>query len=304
MKFQRMLVAVDLTEMDRHVVKYASMVAGIFKMDAVYFLHITSSLELPEEIREKYGNILAPVDETLEKEVEATVNEYFIQPANCDVKIEIQTGTVADEVLRYARVKVADLIVLGRKKELVGSGLNAKRVARNSSSSIIFVPEHPSCQLSKILVAIDYSHHAKMAFEIGISLQKKSGAKLLSNNVYRVPVGYAKSGKTYAEFAKIMLRNAQKECERFFSKINLKGVEYEHTYILDDDPYPADKIYKKGVEEQVDMIILGSRGRSGSAAFLIGSVAEKLVIEDNDIPVFLVKKNNENMNFLQALFRL
>lgn len=303
-KFQRMLVAVDLTEMDNYVVKYASMIAKVFEINAVYFLHVTTSLELPEEIQEKYGNVIAPVDETLEKEIEVVLNEHFVKPDNCDVKIEVLAGTVTDEILKYAKVKVADLILLGRKERLTGSGLNSKKIAKGSGSSILFVPEEPSYDLNKVLVSIDYSDHSKMAFEIGIDIQKKSGAKLLSNNVYRVPVGYAKSGKSYDEFAEIMLQNTRQECERFFRKIDLEGVEYEHTYALDDDPHPADKIYKTGVEKGVDMIILGSKGRSSAAALLIGSVAEKLLMEDNDIPIFLVKKGNENMSFLEALFRL
>ena len=73
---------------------------------------------------------------------------------------------------------------------------------------------------------------------------------------------------------------------------------------LDDDPHPADKIYKTGKEMGVDMIILGSKGRTSAAAFLIGSVAEKLVMENSDIPLLLVKKGKENLGFLDALFKL
>ncbi|OEK02833.1 hypothetical protein BFP97_15460 [Roseivirga sp. 4D4] len=303
-KFRRMLVALDLSDMDVFVVKYASMIAKVFGIDAVYFLHVTTSLELPEEIQEKYGNVIAPVDETLMKEMEVVINDHFVAPEGCDINVNVLAGTVTDEVLKFAKVKVVDLMLLGRKEVLTGSGLNSRKIAKGTASSIIFVPEEPKNRLEKVLVSIDYSEHSQMAFEIGIDIQKKSGAKLLSNNVYRVPVGYAKSGKSYEEFADIMLENTRAECERFFKKINLEGVEYDHTYALDDDPHPADKIYKTGAELDVDMIILGSKGRSSGAAFLIGSVAEKLLMEDRDIPLFLVKKGKENMSFLEALFRL
>ncbi len=303
-KFRRMLVALDLTDMDVFVTKYASMIAKVFEIDAVYFLHVTTSLELPEEIQEKYGNVMAPVDETLVKEMEVVINENFVKPDNCDVSVSVLAGTVTDEVLKFAKVKVVDLMLLGRKETLTGSGLNSRKIAKGTASSIIFVPEESTYSLEKVLVSIDYSEHSQMAFEIAIDLQKKSGAKLLSNNVYRVPVGYAKSGKSYEEFADIMLENTREQCERFFKKIDLTGVDYDHTYALDDDPHPADKIYKTGAELGVDMIILGSKGRSSGAALLIGSVAEKLLMEDRDIPLFLVKKGKENMSFLEALFKL
>ena len=303
-KFQRMLVTLDLSDMDVPVIKYASMIAKAFEIDAVYFLHVATSLELPEEIQEKYGNVMAPVDETLQREVEVVLDDHFVKPDNCDVQVAVQAGGVTDEILKFAKVKVVDLILLGRKDEISGTGLNSKKIAKVSTASIIFVPENPKYELNKVLVSIDYSEHAKMAFEIGIDIQKKTGAKLLSNNVYRVPVGFAKSGKTYDEFAEIMLENTKEECARFFNKMDLDDVDYDHTYALDDDPHPADKIYRTGVEMDVDMIILGSKGRSRTAAFLIGSVAEKLLMEDNDIPMFLIKEGNENMSFLEALFKI
>ncbi|OEK06977.1 universal stress protein [Roseivirga misakiensis] len=303
-KFQRMMVTLDLTEMDVYLIKYASMIAKAFEIDAVYFLHVTTSLELPEEIQEKYGNMMAPVDETLEREMQTVIDEHFEKPENCDMHVKVQAGAITDEILKFAKVKVVDLIILGRKEKLTGSGLHSKKIAKGSASSVIFVPEEPNLELNKILVSIDYSEHSEMAFEIAIDIQKKTGAKLLSNNVYRVPVGFAKSGKSYEEFAEIMLENTKEQCDKFFRKMNLEGVDYDHTYALDDDPHPADKIYRTGVEMGVDMIILGSKGRSSAAAFLIGSVAEKLLMEDNDIPMFLVKKGNENMSFLEALFRL
>ncbi|KYG77830.1 MULTISPECIES: universal stress protein [Roseivirga] len=303
-KYQRMLVALDLSQMDVYLLKYASMAAKVFDIDTVYFVNIASSLELPEEIQEKYADVFAPVDEAIEKEMEEEINEHFVLPPNCDTKTIVTTGKVTEEILKLAKVKVIDLALLGRKAEHGGSGLNSKKIAKSISSSVIFVTENPPLEWNKIMVSIDYSDHSKMAFEIGAAIQKKCGAQLLSNNVYKVPTGYYKSGKTYEEFAEIMLENTKEECDRFFKKMDLEGVEYDHTFALDDDPHPADKIYKTGAEKGVDLIMIGSKGRSGPASVLIGSVAEKLVEEGNDIPIMIVKMGKENMSFLDALFRI
>lgn len=303
-KFQRMMVCLDLTDMDENLIKYSSLIANTFEINAVYFYHVTTSFELPEDLQDKYPDLIAPVDEMLEKEVEYNVKQFFKCPEGCDIKIHVEAGGITDEILKESKVKVIDLMLVGRKDKLTGSGLNSRKVAKATGASVIFVPENPPLELKQVLVSIDYSDHSKMAFEIGIDIQKRSGAKLLSNNVYRVPVGYHKSGKTYDEFAEIMLENTKRDCDRFFRKMDLNGVDYDHTYALDDDPHPADKIYKTGKEMGVDMIILGSKGRTSAAAFLIGSVAEKLVMENNDIPLLLVKKGKENMGFLDALFKL
>lgn len=303
-KFQRMLVALDLSQMDVYLLKYASMAAKVFDIDSVYFVHVATSLELPEEIQDKYSDVFGPVDEALEHEMNQQIDEHFELPPNCDKKVMVHTGKITEEILKLAKVKVIDICILGRKAELTGTGLHSKKIAKSISSSVIFVTENPPMQWNKILVSIDYSDHSKMAFEIGAAIQKKCGAKLLSNHVYKVPTGYYKSGKTYEEFAEIMLENTKKECDRFFKKMDLDDVEYEHTYALDDDPHPADKIYRTGSEKGVDLIMIGSKGRSGPASVLIGSVAEKLVEEGNDIPIMIVKMGKENMSFLDALFKL
>ncbi|NVJ47422.1 MAG: universal stress protein [Cytophagia bacterium] len=299
-----MLVALDLSQMDVYLLKYASMAAKVFDIDTVYFVNVATSLELPEEIHQKYGDVFGPVDEAIEREMQEEIDEHFTLPANCEMKLMVSTGKITDEILKLAKVKVIDLVLLGRKAELSGSGLNSKKIAKSISSSVIFVTENPPLEWKKILVSIDYSDHSKMAFEIGAAIQKKCGAQLLSNHVYKVPTGYYKSGKTYEEFADIMLENTKKECDNFFRKMDLEDVDYDHTYALDDDPHPADKIYRTGSEKGVDLIMIGSKGRSGPASILIGSVAEKLVEEGNDIPIMIVKMGKENMSFLDALFRI
>lgn len=303
-KYSRMLVGLDLTEMDQHVVRYACMVARTFKINAVYFLHVTSTLELPDEIAEKYGDVMAPVDETLEKEMEETMEKCFTKIPDCDIEVEAHAGDVTEEVIKWAKVKRVDLIVLGRKQSLTGTGLHSRKVARTSSASVLFVPENPPLKLDKVMVPIDYSKYSQMAFELSADLQKVAGTKILSNHVYKVPTGYYKAGKSYEEFAEIMLENTKKESKKFFAKLGLDGVDFDFTYALDDDIHPADKIYKSASEEGVDMILLGSKGRSTAAAMLIGSVAEKLLQESADIPIFLVKKGNENVSLVEALFRL
>lgn len=303
-KYTRMMVGMDLTEMDEHVINYTALLAKTFKFEAVYFLHVTSSLELPDDIAEKYGEMMAPVDETLEKEMETTIGDKFKDIEGCTIEIEAHAGDVTEELLKWSKVKRVDMIVLGRKEKLTGSGLNSRKVARAVSASVLFVSENPPLKMDKIMVPIDYSKYSQMAFELSIDIQKEIGSKILSNHVYKVPTGYYKAGKTYEEFAEIMLENTKMESKKFFNRLGVEGVDFDFTYALDDDIHPADKIYISATQEKVDLILLGSKGRSSAAVMLIGSVAEKLLEESHDIPVLLVKKGTENVGLLEAIFRL
>jgi len=302
--YERMMVCLDLSDMDETLLKYASMAVKAFTIQKVYFCHVVTSLELPKEIAHKYPKLLAPVDETIEKEIEYSLSQYFDAPEEVETRISIVSGKITDEIIKSSKTKLVDLLLVGRKKNFKSTGLDERKIAKGCPTSVLMVPEAPRFDLNKIMISIDFSEHSQKAFELGIAIQKNSGAKLLSNHVYKVPTGYHSSGKSYEEFAEIMLENTKKECQRFFTKMDLEGVDFDHTYMLDDDTKPADKIYASAKEADVDMIILGSKGRSAAAAFLLGSVAESLLVEDEDIPLFIVKMHDENQSFIKTLINL
>ena len=52
---------------------------------------------------------------------------------------------------------------------------------------------------------------------------------------------------------------------------------------------PAKEILKLAEEESIDLIVMGTLGRSGIEKFLLGSVADK-VIRGSKIPVLVVRK--------------
>jgi nucleotide-binding universal stress UspA family protein len=302
--FNRLMVCLDMSKMDEVLLKYASKVVDTFGIKTVYFVHITNSFKIPPAIQEQYRDIVAPIDEAIEKQISFSLNQFFTKPESTEVKIKVADGKITDEIIKLSKNQVVDILMVGRKQGFKGSGLNEKKLAKASPTSVIMVPEKPSFNFKNILVSNDYSEYSRMAFEIGRGIQKITGAKLLSSNVYTVPRGYHAQGKTYEEFAEIMLVNTKHECEKFFKSLDLEGADYEHTFSLDNDQHPADKIYMMAKEKNADMIILGSKGRSAAAAFLLGSVAEQLMIEDADIPLFIVKKSNENLSFINTLLKI
>ena len=302
--FNRLMVCLDLSEMDEVLLKYASKIGDIFAVKTIYFVHVTESFKVPAPIQKKHKGMVAPIDESIEKYISNSLTQFFKVPDGAEIKIDVAIGNITDKIIKLSKNKVIDLLMVGRKEGFTGRGINERKIAKASPTSVIMVPENPSFNLKNVVISTDYSEHSQMAFEVGIGIQKKTGAKLLSSNIYTVPMGHHAQGKTYEEFAEIMLKNTKNECKKFFKKIDLSSVDYEHTFTLDDDLHPADKIYKTAKEKKADMIILGSKGRSAAASFFLGSVAEKLMVEDSDVPLFIVKKSNENQGLIETLLKI
>jgi len=119
-----------------------------------------------------------------------------------------------------------------------------------------------------------------------------------------VPTGYHVSGKSYDEFAEIMKQNAEESFNKFIAEYDTKGIPVEAKFELDNNNDIARKIYQFALKNKASAIAVGSKGRTQVAAVLIGSIAEKLIRLNSQIPTIVVKQRRHNMDFLEALLKI
>ncbi|MDF9795834.1 nucleotide-binding universal stress UspA family protein [Catalinimonas alkaloidigena] len=304
-QLKRILVCVDLSEMDEDVIRYSSEIAKITEADSVYFLHAAKDLNLPQDVANKYQDVLAPVDETIKRQVEDTVYSYFSKEDNTEEHIDILEGKPTDTVLKYAKRKNVDLIILGKHTHKGKPKINQGKIAELSHCSVLFVPKGANIQIRSIMVAADFSENSKRALEQAMHIKEKNDdVKIYGHNVYTVPHGYHKTGKSYDEFAEIMKGHAEKDAQKFFKKHHIEQDMCEMHFTLSDDDKVHDELNDFAVEKDVDLIMVGSQGRTAAASILLGSVAEHILHYNNNIPVFIVKEKNHNMSFLEALLKI
>src|SRR5690606_12658518 len=108
---------------------------------------------------------LAPVDEVIEKSItDQIVAADF--PSEVTYEVDAKEGGTLDKILRVSKVKDIDLIIMGRKKDLEGSGTLAKRIALRSSCSVLFLPESlKTGDYKKLFVPVDFSSYSLLALE-------------------------------------------------------------------------------------------------------------------------------------------
>jgi len=302
---KRVLVALDLTEMDETLIRYIARLSNEIDLDKIYFFNVMKNLELPEKIAEKYPDLVAPMDEATINEIQYTIDEEAGNQLKGDYEIKVTDGNRAEKILKWAKIKEVDLIVMGRKSGLDGQGIVSGKVVKLAPCSVVFVPEVLPETLRNLVVPIDYSSTSKLAFEFSLNIAKKiSGLKLTCLNVYNVPSGYHYSGKSYEEFEEIMKQNAEESFSEFISNFDTKGITVEPNFELDDHRDIAKTIYKFALKNKASAIAVGSQGRTQVAAVLLGSIAEKLINLNSQIPTIVVKQRRHNMDFLEALLKI
>ncbi len=302
---KRILVALDLTEMDDALIKYVFRISNILDIEKIYFIYVEKQLELPDGMTLKSSKPGFPVDETIEQLIEENIERNGKANLKVPYKIEVVEGSPSQQVLHWAKIKKADLVAVGRKSGLKGGGALSHKVARLAPCSVVYVPEVLPEHYKNFVVPVNFTETSKMALEYAIEIcsNAKEGS-ITCMHVYEVPAGYHTTGKSYEEFAKIMKGNAQKKYKQWIAKFDLKGVDMRDDYVLDKEDNTARAIYRFTLREQISNIVVGSKGRTNAAAFILGSVAEKLVSLNAHIPLFIAKEKNHNMDLFEAIMEL
>jgi nucleotide-binding universal stress UspA family protein len=301
--FSKAMIGLDLTEMDDVLIKKTATLVKFLGIDKCYFVHVAKNLEIPQEILEQFPDLVAPTDESIEAMIKDKLKEHNF-PEDVETEPFVEEGDhPLDTFLRWAKLKDVDLIIMGRKETLPGHGILANGVAKKAPCSILLLQEKREVKLpKKILMLTDFSSHNHMFYDFGERIASDLNAELIPLHYYDVPHGYSKTGKSFDEFSLIMKENAQKDFKKFALKH--KDSDLNCVMELNDGRNIGIQIteYAKGMD--ADLILLGSRGRTTSAAILLGSTAEKLITANKMLPMLIFKKKGETMGFFDALFKL
>lgn len=303
---KKILVGLDFTEMDPTLIKFVSFIAKDSPATDIYFIHVIRGSRIPKEIRLKYPELSKAAAAEKKKEMQALVEAHIDPALGVNIEYIVKRGQAAKKALKAANEGGIDLVIVGRKSSLKGSGVLSQRLARRLECSLLIVPENHEPKLNNILVPSDLTNYSTLAMEeaINIATRSKSGAKILCQNVYTVPTGYYYSGKSYEEFAEIMEQHARLNYKKFISKIDTKDADITTIYSLDSDDDPVEDIYQMAITTKADILIIGAKGRSSTAALFLGSMAERLIQRNFQMPVLIVRYKGKNEGLIDYLKEL
>lgn len=298
-RFKNLLVGPGLSGGDKTLMRYAGMLSRITDAEDVHFLHAFESLEIPEDIIRKYLEFQVLEPSTRNERLEEAVHRHYDGGGSIRMRFESREGVPSDEFLSYIMEHEVDLAIVGKAAGDKHELKLAERLARKAPCSVMCVPPESKPAISRILVGVDFSDHSRDAMDAAVALAKAAGTgEILCLNVYQVPLRFTKTGRLFEEYGAIARQNAEAASEEFLKKIDLQGVSVDALIKLGD--FPSEVIQDTVNKEEVDLLIVGARGRSAGAAVLLGSATEQL-IRMTDCPLLAVKRKGEGLGLLKAL---
>ncbi len=291
MKF---LVPVDFSDITNPLLRTVKLIAQKHNAE-IHLLHVISPvvyLPYPETLGVSVIDI--EIIEEIEKEKKKEAEEKlkglkdFLSPIKAESYIEI--GEAADIILEYEEKLNPDIVFLGShrkgliEKILIGS--TTEKVVKHGKKSDFVVKGNELTFSKSVVIAYDFSETAQRATEFALEFLKPFEVKvklLHINEPLEVPLIKRLKEKVHEKFAKEKIKILEEIAQKF------KNLGKETEIIFREGESPVEEIVNVvNSSEDVELLIVGSRGLSGLRRIILGSTASKLLSKINK-PIFVYK---------------
>lgn len=290
---ERLLVALELGKTDETILNYLNFLAKNFKVTDIAIYHVIPKLTL-------LGNQLksSPVlgDFKLNNEVikalNAEIDNQFNGYKDTDVVFDIREGNPLEELIKEDKLLEPDIVLVGKNPSTSSHGITVKNIVRRLQAHTWIVPMGAPARIKHILVPIDYSKHSIRALKTAVNIKNKLDhpVKITALNVYDTPDFSAyKISRSEEQLNAIILEQKQAAANDFITS-NI-GNDEDVNLVLKEHKAPGIGHYIRDYAEtkDVNLIIMGAKGHSQVELLLMGSVTEKVISLDHQIPMLVVK---------------
>lgn len=294
-EIKAILCPVDFSEFSIYAYEYAQSLAWHYKatLSLLYVLHVPKPMEFGGAYPDSYEASRRRDRADMERQLQEFANRHTRTEIRqqCLVQEAVHESSVTDSILSLAAAQAANLIVMGahglRGFDRLVLGSVAEKVLRRAGCPVLTVrkPAHhiisqvhdpEPVHLRKLLLCVDFSDLAHHASKYAFSMAKEYGAELtLLHVLEEIP----RSMDLESATAQVIKRLEEYIAPETSDGYNVKVV------VRSGKPYA--EITQLALDEQIDLAIMGVRGRGSLHKALFGSTTHR-VIQLGSTPVLAV----------------
>ncbi len=290
--FSRILVGVDLSHSDRivseelsdhcrHAVIRATELAKAKGGEITFFTTLEISEQARHMIEEKESKITDSVEVAAQRVLEKLVAEAEAEGISASCKVTF--GSSWEQIIREAIRSEQTLVIVGRRGSRSSSrffyGNTVTKLIRKCPVPVLVAKPDPVREVEAILAADDFSEIGEAVLDAGVQLAQVKMGRLHVVHVIEEEGHGLFGGTSREEGAELEAKEreaAEAEINERLSRTDYRTLVHG-TKVHVDVGSPEEVILDIIEGEDVDLMVIGSVGRSGLSAMLLGSTAERLL---------------------------
>jgi sulfate permease, SulP family len=283
--FRRVLVALARNSSDSGLLAYARMLAGLDPESEFRFVHVLGWQTAGHD-----HSTAVTHEQALQQIRDSIARSFGPSPKE---SAKVLHGSRVDRILELAADSAADLILVGHGRQ-GGRRSLARRLAMKAPCSLWMVPDGRPARVSRILAPVDFSGPSAHALSCATAIASAGGiGQCRALHVY-----FDESIAAFDEYREGIRGREQQAFAKFVAPLDLHGVQVDP--VFEESASVAHAVERVVESNGVDLIVMGTRGQSLSAAVLLGSESEQVLMETT-APVLVVKHRGERIGLLQVL---
>lgn len=193
----------------------------------------------------------------------------------------IKYGVAHDQIIMAATSVNANMILVGsgenKETEKFKLGTTTERIIQNSEKPVLVIKEDDAFDVKTILCPVDFSDSSKRALSNAIIIARRLDAKLLVLSVSEEETSSWFSSKEELDKENAERFKTNKEAfTQFLKEFKFGDLEWARIEKIGN---PSKVIMNTITNEGIDLLIMGTTGRSGLNRLIVGSVTEKVIRE-------------------------
>ncbi len=282
---EKILMPIDVNQDCKRQTEAAIKIATEFNSE-VTIMYVLPESKLHPEIRELFTRFI-------NEKIDKIVQKLEAENVSCSDPI-ISTGSPDNKILDVAIDLNVNLILAGSGNESGNEkyklGTTAEKLVQLSDVPVWVTKSDQETELKKIMCPVDFSDASKRALRNAILLTNNFNSTLYILGVFEpfVTTSPRIDSGIKSENHKLQLQFEQKMNE-FVGEFKLKEVNH----VLDVKVGIAHEEILKWIQEnEADLLVMGTNGRSGFSRMVMGSVTEKVIRE---LPCSFVTTKTQNI---------
>lgn len=215
------------------------------------------------------------------------------------VQEQIGSTAPAEAIVSYAGDENIDLVLMGthgrRGVNRMLFGSVTEEVIRKAPCSVMTVREGadvtPDRAVRRILAPVDFSADSTTAVQYASEIALTYGAEINLLHVVEEPLYPSAYGMEALDFP---TQDVIERVERQLADLAREEIGYEHVMADTEIGHPPTAILEYIEENDVDLVVIATQGRTGLERVILGSVTER-VLRRSPVPVFVVKAKEKSL---------